>query len=113
MSEGGAASALGSATRQPSRAPAHWFCALKRQNVLFKETRYDQTAAPLLTNELYKVETWTEDGKKPHKLLYAGNLQRARTIFAEAIRRRRKTRLTVRRGTRVLDEWSPPRLAKT
>ena len=59
------------------------------------------------TDEPYKVESWTENGRKLDKLLYAGNLQKARTIFARAVKRRRSTRLTLRQGTRVVDEWPP------
>ena len=55
------------------------------------------------TNEPYKVESWA--GRRLDKLLYAGNLQKARIIFARATKGGRITRLTIRQGERVLDEW--------
>ena len=48
----------------------------------------------------YKVEVWVE------LMLYAGNsLGRARAMFESTIRRRPRTRLTIRQRTRVLEEW--------
>jgi hypothetical protein len=45
----------------------------------------------------YKVEKWTRDGTKVDCLLYAGNsLEKARNIFAEAIKRRPRIKLTIR-----------------
>jgi hypothetical protein len=60
------------------------------------------------TNErnFYKVEKWTQDGSKVDRLLYAGNnLDKAREIFAKAIKHRPRIRLTIRQRTRVLQEW--------
>jgi hypothetical protein len=52
----------------------------------------------------YKVEKWTRDGMKVDSLLYAGNnLDKARDIFAKAIKHRPRIRLTIRQRTRVLD----------
>jgi hypothetical protein len=55
------------------------------------------------TSEPYKVESWV--GNEPDKLLYTGNLQKARSIFTQATKGGRFTRLTIRHGKRVLDEW--------
>jgi len=57
------------------------------------------------TNEPYKVESWTANGRTLDKLLYAGNLQKARAVFAQATKSGRFARLTIRHGKRVLDEW--------
>jgi hypothetical protein len=59
-----------------------------------------------LTSEPYKVERWADDGRRLDKLLYAGNLQKARTVFAQACKTGRFTLLTIRHGERVVDEWS-------
>jgi hypothetical protein len=41
-------------------------------------------------------------------LLYAGNnLEKARKLFAEAIKHRPRIRLTIRQRTRVLQQWPP------
>ena len=76
-----------------------------------------ETNNPLLADELnyYKVEKWTEDGMKVDRLLYAGNdLDKARELFAEAIKSRPRIRLTIRQRTRVLEQWpkqsGPPSL---
>jgi hypothetical protein len=54
----------------------------------------------------YKVEKWTKDGARLDDLLYAGNnLDKAREIFATAIRHRPRIRLTIRQRTRVLQQW--------
>ena len=54
----------------------------------------------------YKVEKWTQDGMKVDSLLYAGNnLDKAREIFAKAIKHRPRIRLTIRQRTRVLQQW--------
>jgi hypothetical protein len=54
----------------------------------------------------YKVEKWTRDGAKVDSLLHAGNsLDKARDVFARAIKHRPRIRLTIRQRTRVLDEW--------
>jgi hypothetical protein len=42
----------------------------------------------------------------PDLVLYAGNnLEKAREIFAEAIRHRPRIRLTIRQRARVLEQW--------
>ena len=54
----------------------------------------------------YKVEKWTRDGTKVDRMLYAGNnLDKARDIFAAAVKHRPKIRLTIRQRTRVLHQW--------
>jgi hypothetical protein len=51
----------------------------------------------------YKVERWTRDGLHVAGMLYAGNdLERARSIFAAAIKRRPRARLTIRQRSQVL-----------
>ena len=40
------------------------------------------------------------------RLLYAGNnLDKARELFAEKVKRRPRIRLTIRQRTRVLQQW--------
>ena len=54
----------------------------------------------------YKLEKWTRDGTKIDSLVYAGNnLDRARDLFAKAIKHRPKIRLTMRQRTRVLEQY--------
>jgi hypothetical protein len=51
----------------------------------------EETDNPLIADErnFYKVEKWTKDGTKVDRMLFAGsNLDRAREIFAEAIKHR-------------------------
>jgi hypothetical protein len=64
----------------------------------------EETDNPLRADDrnFYKVEKWTKDGTKIDQLLYAGNnLERARDVFANAIKHRPRTRLTIRQRTRV------------
>ena len=68
----------------------------------------EETDNPLFADErnFYKVEKWTKDGIKVDRMLYAGsNLDKARQIFTEAISHRPRIRLTIRRRTRVLQQW--------
>jgi hypothetical protein len=65
----------------------------------------EETANPFYadTRNFYKVEKCTRDGSKVDALLYAGNnLRKAQEIFATAIKRRPRIRLTIRQRTRVL-----------
>ena len=56
----------------------------------------------------YKLEKWTKDGSKIDRMLYAGNnLDKARELFADAIKHRPRIRLTIRQRTRVLQQWPP------
>ena len=68
----------------------------------------EETNDPLVADvrNFYKVEKWTRDGMKVDSLLYAGNnLDKARDVFANAIKHRPRIRLTLRQRTRALDEW--------
>jgi hypothetical protein len=67
----------------------------------------EETDNPLIADErnFYKVEKWTWDGMQVDRLLYAGNLTKARDIFAKAVKHRPRIRLTIRQRTRVLDQW--------
>ena len=68
----------------------------------------EETNDPLVADarSFYKVEKWTRDGKKVDSLLYAGNsLDKARDVFAKAIKHRPRINLTIRQRTRVLERW--------
>ena len=74
---------------------------------------HEETTDPLVADvrNFYKVEKWTRDNTKVDSLFYAGNnLDKARDIFAKAIKHRPRIRLTIRQRTRVLEEW--PRLGR-
>ena len=71
----------------------------------------EETKDPLYADDrnFYKLEKWTKDDTKVDRLLYAGNnLQKARDVFASAIRHRPRIRLTIRQRTRVLQQWPAP-----
>jgi hypothetical protein len=56
----------------------------------------------------YKVEKWTRDGQHIDELLFAGNsLAKAQRMYERFIKRRPRSRLTIRQRTRVLREWPP------
>jgi hypothetical protein len=68
----------------------------------------EETDEPLVADHrnYYKVEKWTKDGAKVDRMLYAGSrLDKARDVFAKAVKHRPRIRLTIRQRTRVLDEW--------
>jgi hypothetical protein len=68
----------------------------------------EETDNPLHADDrnFYKVEKWTKDGTKVDRMLYAGsNLEKAKDIFAEAIKHRPRIRLMIRQRTRVLEQW--------
>jgi hypothetical protein len=72
-----------------------------------------ETKNPLYADDrnFYKVEKWTKDGSKIERLLYAGNnLEKAQRLFADAIKHRPRSRLTIRQRTLVLEQWprEPP-----
>jgi len=70
----------------------------------------DETDNPLLADDrnFYNVEKWTKDGAKVDRMLHAGNnLDKARDIFAKAVKHRPRIRLTIRQRTRVLKKWPP------
>jgi hypothetical protein len=68
----------------------------------------EETDEPLVADHrnYYKVEKWTKDGSKVDRMPYAGNnLDKARKLFAEAIKHRPRIKLTIRQRTRVLEKW--------
>jgi hypothetical protein len=74
------------------------------------ELSNDEANNPLLADNrnFYTVEKWTKDGAKVERLLYAGNnLDEAREIFQRAIKHRPRIKLSIRQGTRVMEEWPP------
>jgi hypothetical protein len=73
-------------------------------------TVHEETDDPKYADDrmFYKLEKWTRDGTKVDRMLYAGNnLDKARDIFAAAVKHRPKIRLTIRQRTRVLQRWPP------
>ena len=63
-----------------------------------------ETSDPSIADHrnFYKVEKWTRDGSKVDHMLYAGsNLDKAREIFATAIKHRPRIRLTIRQRPSV------------
>jgi hypothetical protein len=71
---------------------------------LFREETDDPVYAD--KRNFYKVEKWTGDGTKVDRLLYAGNnLEKARELFAKAVKHCPKIRLTMRQRIRVLDQY--------
>jgi hypothetical protein len=79
----------------------------KPDDVDFHEETHSPTCAD--DRNFYKVEKWTRDGTKVDSLLYGGNsLGRARSVFERAIKHRPRIRLSLRRRTRMLDQWPPP-----
>ena len=70
----------------------------------------EETDNPLRADDrnFYKVKV-DQDGAKIERLLYAGNnLDKARELFAEAIKHRPRIRLTIRQRTRVPEQWPAP-----
>ena len=69
----------------------------------------DEETADLLyadQRNFHKVEKWTKDGTAIDRLLYAGNnLDKAREIFAKAVKHRPRITVTIRQRTRVLRQW--------
>ena len=62
----------------------------------------EETDDPLQADHrnFYKVEVWSRDWLRVELMLYAGNsLGRARAMFESTIRRRPRTRLTIRQRT--------------
>jgi hypothetical protein len=55
----------------------------------------------------FKVERWSKDGHDHiEEMLFAGNrLEKARTVFADAVKRRPGGSYTIRQGIRVLRKW--------
>jgi hypothetical protein len=61
----------------------------------------EETDNPLYADDrnFYKVEKWTNDGRV-ERMLYAGDLGKAKDIVAKAIKHRPRIRLTIRQRTR-------------
>jgi hypothetical protein len=75
---------------------------------LTKDWSDEGTDNPYLAHDrnFYKVEKRIKHGTKLDRLLYAGNnLEKARDVFASAIRHQPRIRLTIRQRTRVLFQW--------
>ena len=54
------------------------------------------------------LEKWSRDGQRFEEMLFAGNsLAKAQRIFESFIKRRPRSRLTIRQRTRVLQKWPP------
>jgi hypothetical protein len=69
---------------------------------------HEETHDPLKADarNFSKVEKWTKDGAKVDRLLYAGSsLDKAREVFAVAVKHRPRIRLTVRQRSHVLEQW--------
>jgi hypothetical protein len=69
----------------------------------------EETNEPLVADvcNFHRVEKWTKDGAKVDRMLYAGNnLDKARDVFARAIKHRPRIRLTIRQRMGVAgSEW--------
>jgi hypothetical protein len=78
----------------------------KPDDVDFHKETTDPRVADL--HNFYRVEKWTKDGSRVERMLYAGsNFDRAKQIFAAAVKHRPRIRLTIRRRTRVLQHHPP------
>jgi hypothetical protein len=69
---------------------------------------HEETDDPLHADRrnFYKVEKWSRDGQHVEDLLFAGNsLAKAQRIFDRFIKNRPRSKLTIRRRSRVLQEW--------
>ena len=70
----------------------------------------EETDDPLYADRrnFYKVEKWSRDGQRVEEMLFAGNsLAKAQRVFERFIKKRPRSRLTIRQRTRVLQEWPP------
>jgi hypothetical protein len=68
-------------------------CAVERQKAL-------------LRNEARCNEKWTKDGTKVDHMLYAGGkVDKAREVFAPAIKHRPRIRVTIQQRNQVLEQW--------
>jgi len=68
----------------------------------------EETTDPVVADDrnFFKVELWTRNGQHIQRILYAGSsLDRARAVFAEQVRRRPTSELTIRQRTCVLRKW--------
>ena len=76
----------------------------------------EETDDPLYADDrnFYKVELWTKDEQQIQRMLFAGsNLDKARAILVEFIRKRPRAQLTIRQRTRVLQKWPEKPLMKS
>jgi hypothetical protein len=67
----------------------------------------EEPTEPLVADHrnFYKMKKWTKAGRV-ERMLYAGNnLDKARQVFAAAVKHRPRIRLTIRQRTRVLSQW--------
>ena len=56
----------------------------------------------------YKVDKWSRDGQRIEGMLFAENsLAKAQRNFESFIKRRPRSRLTIRQRSGVLQEWPP------
>ena len=63
---------------------------------------HEETNDPLHADRrnFYKVEKWSRDGQRVNEMLFAGNsLAKAQRIFERFIKRRPRSRLTIRQRT--------------
>jgi hypothetical protein len=67
----------------------------------------EETNEPLLADHrnFYKVEKWTKDGRVERMLFAGSSLDKARELFAAAVKHRPRIRLTIRHRARVLQQW--------
>ena len=68
----------------------------------------EETDEPLVADHrnFYKVEKWTKDCTKVDRMLFAGSdLDKARELFAAAIKHQPRIRLTIRQRSLVLEQW--------
>jgi hypothetical protein len=72
----------------------------------------EETDNPLRADDrnFYKLEkSGRRTARRSNELLYSGNnLEKAREMFAEAIKHRPRIRLTIMQRTRVLEQWPAP-----
>ena len=71
---------------------------------------HEETNKPLLADHrnFYKVEQWSRDGRRVERMLFAGNsLDSARAVFQAEVRRRPRSRYTIRQRSRVLEKVAP------
>jgi hypothetical protein len=68
----------------------------------------DETTEPLIADHrnFYKVERWTRDDLRVEAMLWAGNsIEKARAVFAEAVKHRPRGHYTIRQRSLVIQRW--------
>jgi len=71
---------------------------------------HEETDDPIYADRrnFYKVEKWSRDGQRVNDMVFAGSsLDKAKRIFERFVKKRPRSRLTIRQRTRVLQEWPP------